>query len=162
MHHLSLSSQYHDLVSCICCVVGRFLVQFLAHYCGRLEKSMFCIMYTSNLMSYPCTLNTDSTSSKAEHGGSSAVLFILWYAVFMYLVISEILCRGLKVLFGMNCCLKCVFWCLNFHLIWQSCIQAIRSLRSILKGFWYQCGRERRRVILAPHWMYVVTVFTHI
>jgi len=36
---------------------------------------MFYIMYTSNLMSYPCARNTDSTSGKAEHGG--LLLFIL-------------------------------------------------------------------------------------
>ena len=68
-------------------------------------------MYTSNFNELPMYTYTDSTLGKAEHCGSSAVLlFILWYAVFMYLVISEILWRGLKVVLVGNelLCKMCI------------------------------------------------------
>jgi hypothetical protein len=138
MRGWSLSTQYRDLVSCICCVVEGFCVQLLAHYCGRLKK-MFYIMYTSNLLSFPCTPTLIAL-------GQSWTWWIISTPSLHFLMccfhapcnIWNFMKRH-KSCSCLNCCLKCVFFCFNFCLIWQSWIQAIKSLRSISKGFWYQC-----------------------
>jgi hypothetical protein len=52
-------------------------VRLLARYCGRLEKSVFYIMYTGNFNELPMYTYTESTLGKAEHGGSSAVLLFI-------------------------------------------------------------------------------------
>lgn len=65
----------------MCYVVEGFCVQLLAHYCGRLEKSMFCVMYTSNLMSYPYILVLIALQAKlniVDHQQSSSFCDMLF------------------------------------------------------------------------------------
>jgi len=106
---------------------------------------------------------TDSTWGKAEHGGSSAILFILWCAVFVYLVISEILWRGLKVVLVWNeLCEMCIMM-LEFS---SYLTKAVYRPSSFYEVFWKGTGTNvkggGRRVVLVPHWIHVVTIFTQI
>jgi len=143
---------------------GGFLCTVISTLLWQARKKYVLCNVHKYFSELPMYIYTDSTSGKAEHCGSSAVLlFILWYAIFMYLVTSEILWRGLKVVLVWNELLsEMCFLMLDFSSHMTKLYTGHQVFKKYFERVLVQMRGEGSRVILVPHWIYVVNVFTQI